>query len=504
MSVYPGVHFSRGQTPLFVMVKAGRPTVDQSQLPVGWIVKVSTAAGGNVRKKYVHMLSGKTAVSLPDVLDKNKLLLSADRGPRVMLKLQGLPRLSVGDKSLRMLTKAALQLASGALAAGDSVFQPAVSAVRSPRTAAGSVALPIAVASGTGVPAVDDGWRSCVMAEPIIKSSVVVSSIIDGRRGRANVAEAEAEPPPPELLMPPPGLPVPSSGLLMLTYQPAPIIVSVLPLHAEHMATFKLMFDEYVAWKIHRSTEYFVTTAFGHTRSKTVARLLSNYDRCLNDYNEPLLTLCSTMMPPPSTLRFQFFFPPCEVPFVFKSLYGGMTLHIAATPSDHLIRKFIDYTLQLPKELTLYPSNTFDDWFKMFKAPTFFIYIEKDGHVLSLMSLGKMVSTKGEVILNILTTQANNMAAWQLLGKERLRKGLGDVMFTEVRALSDLHSVDLLICVFVCAGANEDLRVHRRCLHLRRVCKDWPRQARVGLAPRARNQQKQLHLLTARYGWQIR
>jgi hypothetical protein len=42
-----------------------------------------------------------------------------------------------------------------------------------------------------------------------------------------------------------------------------------------------------------------------------------------------------------------------------------------------------------------------------------------------------MVSTQDDVILNIITTQANNQLAKKMVGK--LLKGLGDIMFTEVR-----------------------------------------------------------------------
>ena len=50
----------------------GRSPVTQSMLPIGWVIEVSTAANGERRKKYVHMLSGTRAVSLPDIIAKNK------------------------------------------------------------------------------------------------------------------------------------------------------------------------------------------------------------------------------------------------------------------------------------------------------------------------------------------------------------------------------------------------------------------------------------------------
>ena len=76
-------------------------------------------------------------------------------------------------------------------------------------------------------------------------------------------------------------------------------------------------------------------------------------------------------------------------------------------------------------------------WFKMFSAPTFFIYTEKNGIMLSLMSVVKMVSTDNAVIFNILTTQANNQCAEGVIGGP-LPKGLGDLMFSKVCASPDL------------------------------------------------------------------
>ena len=78
-------------------------------------------------------------------------------------------------------------------------------------------------------------------------------------------------------------------------------------------------------------------------------------------------------------------------------------------------------------------------WFKMFSAPTFFIYTENNGIILLLMSVVKMVSTDNKVIFNILTTQANNKFAESVIGST-LTKGLGDVMFSLVCVSPDLCS----------------------------------------------------------------
>ena len=110
-----------------------------------------------------------------------------------------------------------------------------------------------------------------------------------------------------------------------------------------------------------------------------------------------------------------------------------MTLHIATTPSVDLMNDFIEFTTSLPIELSLYPYWGRADWMKMFSTPTFFVYIEKDGTILSLMSLAKLVSTKDDVIFNILTTQANNNRAAAMIDKLP-PKGLGDIMFTQVHA----------------------------------------------------------------------
>ena len=161
--------------------------------------------------------------------------------------------------------------------------------------------------------------------------------------------------------------------------------------------------------------------------------LLSNYERCLY-YEQPLLTLHSILQTDPYSPRFTFSFPPpCEIPFVCKSLDGGMTLHIETAPSVDLMNDFIEFTTSLPIELSLYPGFDRADWIKMFSTPTFFVYIEKDGTILSLMSLAKLVSTKDDVIFNILTTQANNKRATAMLDTLP-PKGLGDIMFTQVHA----------------------------------------------------------------------
>ena len=76
-------------------------------------------------------------------------------------------------------------------------------------------------------------------------------------------------------------------------------------------------------------------------------------------------------------------------------------------------------------------------WFKMFAAPTFFIYTEKNGIILSLMSVVKMVSTDNNVIFNILTTQADNKLAERVIGGP-LSKGLGDVIFCQACLSPDL------------------------------------------------------------------
>jgi hypothetical protein len=158
--------------------------------------------------------------------------------------------------------------------------------------------------------------------------------------------------------------------------------------------------------------------------------MISNYNRNL-EYKQPLLVLRSRLQPMGSS-RFNFNFPPpLDIPFVSKSLILGMTLHIATNPSVGRINRIIDFIKSLPGHLSLYGGFSHDDWIKLFAAPTFFIYVEKDGVILSAMSIVKMVSTQDDVILNIITTQANNQLAKKMVGK--LLKGLGDIMFTEVR-----------------------------------------------------------------------
>ena len=72
-------------------------------LPSGWVIEVSTAANGETRKKYVHMLSGTRAVSLPDIKQKN--LRPVLRPQTIILKLKGRTKLSVVDAPLGMLIK---------------------------------------------------------------------------------------------------------------------------------------------------------------------------------------------------------------------------------------------------------------------------------------------------------------------------------------------------------------------------------------------------------------
>ncbi len=164
-----------------------------------------------------------------------------------------------------------------------------------------------------------------------------------------------------------------------------------------------------------------------------LTKKLSNYDRSLF-YGQPLLTLCAkmqTVIPTrPDSSRFDFSCPPPNLPFVSKTLVAGVTLHIATNPSLPLLDRFITFVMNLPPELCLYPAYGYRDWILLFKAPTFFIYIEKEGVVVSLMSLVKMISTEGDIILNIITTQADNS---QVAG--RPIKSLGDIMFVQVRLL---------------------------------------------------------------------
>jgi hypothetical protein len=145
--------------------------------------------------------------------------------------------------------------------------------------------------------------------------------------------------------------------------------------------------------QVDRKGGYFVTVAFNSCRSKHLTTMISNYNRNL-EYKQPLLVLRSRLQPMGSS-RFNFNFPPpLDIPFVSKSLILGMTLHIATNPSVGRINRIIDFIKSLPDHLSLYGGFSHDDWIKLFAAPTFFIYVEKDGVILSAMSIVRWFQPK--------------------------------------------------------------------------------------------------------------
>eukprot|EP00966_Prymnesium_polylepis_P160039 3699517-Prymnesium_polylepis.1 len=203
-----------------------------------------------------------------------------------------------------------------------------------------------------------------------------------------------------------------------------------------HMGTFDLVLGEFNAWLADGApTHYTKVFKFLDQKEMEFRKKMYNYKQS-KWYGVPLITLHSVANYEPGMPRFSFTQPPPPMPFVSKVIDSGITMNLVTVPSLEITEKLAEFSYGRKDLYTAYQDenrnfvkNTDSSYFMYkFSAPGMsFIYTTAvDGTILSVMSFVCYTSDTS-IVLNILTTQANNNMAKKL--GHTLSKGLGDQMF---------------------------------------------------------------------------
>ena len=164
--------------------------------------------------------------------------------------------------------------------------------------------------------------------------------------------------------------------------------------------------------------------------SSFITNAFFNLSQCMY-YDIPLLSLASME----TQGEFTFVQPPLSLCFTLKALDSRtLVMHMTTTPSESLIRSFASFShgrrdlfthLRNRKETEV---DFFEDKFS--QSGMSFIYVTAGGEIVSLLTYFTYRSSNGVSIVDILTTQADNNRAAELVGSP-LSKGLGDRMFVD-------------------------------------------------------------------------
>ena len=203
-----------------------------------------------------------------------------------------------------------------------------------------------------------------------------------------------------------------------------------------HMGTFDLVLGEFNTWLANgASTHYTKVFTFLNQKGIEFRKKMYNYKQS-KWYGIPLIILHSSAKYDPDKPRFNFTQPPAPMPFVSKVIDNGITMNIVTEPSPEIIQMLAVFAFGRKDLYTSYEDedgnfvkNTDPSYFmSKFSAPGMcFLYTTAvDGTILSVMSFACYTSNTS-IVLNILTTQANNKLAKDM--GHTLSKGLGDQMF---------------------------------------------------------------------------
>ena len=164
--------------------------------------------------------------------------------------------------------------------------------------------------------------------------------------------------------------------------------------------------------------------------SSFITNAFFNLSQCMY-YDIPLLSLAAME----TQGEFTFVQPPLSLCFTLKALDSRtLVMHMTTTPSESLIRSFASFShgrrdifthLRNRKETEV---DFFEDKFS--QSGMSFIYVTAWGEIVSLLTYFTYRSASGIPIVDILTTQADNNRAAELVGSP-LSKGLGDRMFVD-------------------------------------------------------------------------
>ena len=193
-----------------------------------------------------------------------------------------------------------------------------------------------------------------------------------------------------------------------------------------HMGTFNLVLDEFNAWlangaPIHQQKVF----KFLDQKGVEFRKKMYNYKQS-KWYGVPLIVLHSTANYGTDEPRFNFTQPPAPMPFVSKVIDSGITMNMVTEPCPEIIHMLAAFSYGRKDLYTCYKDPSY--FVSKFSQPGMcFLYTSAvDGTILSVMSF-VCYSSNTSMVVNILTTQANNKLAKKM--GHTLSKGLGDQMF---------------------------------------------------------------------------
>ena len=187
-----------------------------------------------------------------------------------------------------------------------------------------------------------------------------------------------------------------------------------------HIGTFDLLLGEFNMW-IKNGASTHCTKVFKFLDQKGVEfrKKIYNYKQC-KWYDVPLVVLHSVANYNTGMPSFSFIQPPVSMPFVSKVIDTGITMNLITDPSPEIIHMLAVFAYGRKDLYTSYENedgqlvdNTNPSYFvSKFSAPGMcFLYTTTvDGVILSVMSF-VCYSSNMSVVINILTTQANNKQA---------------------------------------------------------------------------------------------
>ena len=193
-----------------------------------------------------------------------------------------------------------------------------------------------------------------------------------------------------------------------------------------HVGTFDLVLDEFNAWLANGAPNH-QQKVFKFLEQKGVEfrKKMYNYKQS-KWYGVPLIVLHSTANYGPDGPRFNFTQPPAPMPFVSKVIDSGITMNMISEPGPEIIHMLAAFLYGRKDLYTCYKDPSY--FVSKFSEPGMcFLYTSAvDGTILSVMSF-VCYSSNTSMVVNILTTQANNKLAKKM--GHTLSKGLGDQMF---------------------------------------------------------------------------
>jgi hypothetical protein len=203
-----------------------------------------------------------------------------------------------------------------------------------------------------------------------------------------------------------------------------------------HMGTFDLVLGEFNTWLADgASTHYTKVFKFLDQKGMEFRKKMYNYKQS-KWYGVPLVALHSVANYEPGMPSFSFTQPPAPMPFVSKAIDSGITMNLVTEPSPEIIQMLALFAYDRKDLYTVYEDengnfveSTDSSYFmsKFSESGMSFLYTTAvDGTILSVMSFVCYTSDTS-IVLNILTTQANNKLAKKM--GHTLSKGLGDQMF---------------------------------------------------------------------------